>query len=156
MTEKTIKIEKLESALTRGMEYSFFMDKDCEDLKPTKKYPTDSGWDLRARNSGYVKCGSFKTIWTGVHVNLPSGIGAQVRGRSGLAAKGVYVAHGTIDNGYKGEIGVNMHTINPEGFSWSRGDRIAQLVLEPVLDCGNTELKWLERGENGFGSSGIK
>jgi dUTP pyrophosphatase len=140
--------------MTEGIDFKFLMEKGYDDLKPTKKHRSDTGWDIRAKTDGFIHGGSFATIKTGVSVDLPSGYGMQVRGRSGLAAKGVYVAMGTIDNGYKGEIGVNVFTLNPRGFSWDRGDRIAQLVLEKVLDYEDDDES--ERGENGFGSSGIK
>lgn len=101
-------------------------------------------------------------IPSGIHVDIPKGYEIQVRCRSGLALKhGIIVTNGigTIDESYKGDIGVVLTNTGSEDFIVHQGDRIAQLVLMPI-----TKIKWnpvesletSERGEGGFGHSGIK
>lgn len=101
-------------------------------------------------------------IPSGLHVDIPEGYEIQVRGRSGLALKqGIQITNGigTIDASYKGDIGVILTNSGSEDFIIHQGDRIAQLVLMPV-----TKIEWnlvdsleeSERGEGGFGHSGIK
>lgn len=104
--------------------------------------------------------GGRALVPTGIAIGLPPGFEAQVRPRSGLAAKhGVTVlnAPGTIDADYRGEIGVILINHGDEPFSVTRGQRIAQLIIAPV-----SRTQWLEvdrldptpRGEGGFGSTG--
>jgi dUTP pyrophosphatase len=101
-------------------------------------------------------------IKTGLKVAVPEGFELQVRPRSGLSAKTslrIANAPGTIDSDYRGEIGIIITNINPyENELILRGARIAQLVLAPVYKCVWKEVEVLsstERGEGGFGSTGI-
>ena len=95
-------------------------------------------------------------------MELPVGYEAQVRPRSGLALKHNLTltnSPGTIDAGYRGEVGVIMFNHGPEAFSISRGDRIAQMVickLPEVTLCAVESLSNSDRGEGGFGSTGKK
>lgn len=103
-----------------------------------------------------------KLIKTGVHIGLPEGYEAQVRPRSGLAyKKGIHVHFGTIDNQYKGDVGVLLFNLSDEPFEIKNGDRIAQLAIVPISqhefeevqsveDLGNTD-----RGQGGFGHTGV-
>ena len=97
-------------------------------------------------------------IRTGVHIQLPEGYEAQVRGRSGLNANhGIVVPTGTIDADYRGEICVVVYNLSREAYNIHAGDRIAQLVISPVIQADWHEVESLdqtERGENGFGSTG--
>lgn len=99
---------------------------------------------------------------TGLAIALPSGYECQVRSRSGLAAKhGVFClnAPGTIDSDYRGEIKVILANFGTESFTVQRGDRIAQLVIasyETVQWESVDSLDETERGEGGFGSTGLK
>jgi len=100
-------------------------------------------------------------IPTGLTVALPAGTEGQIRPRSGLAIRhGVTVlnAPGTIDSDYRGEIGVILVNLSDESFIISRGMRIAQLVVQPVLRARIEEVHQLDetsRGGGGFGSTGI-
>jgi dUTP pyrophosphatase len=106
--------------------------------------------------------GARAMIPTGLSIALPRGTEGQVRPRSGLAARhGVTVLNtpGTIDSDYRGEIQVILANFGDESFSVSRGLRIAQLVVAPVLQARISEPKKLQktaRGTKGFGSTGLK
>jgi len=101
-------------------------------------------------------------VRTGLFLELPIGIEAQVRPRSGLAAKnGITVlnAPGTIDADYRGEIGVILINLSKEVFAIENGERIAQLVIAKHERASWTEVEVLSettRGEGGFGSTGLK
>lgn len=123
-----------------------------------------AGMDLRANISETVTLQPLERtiIKTGLFIELPVGFEAQVRPRSGLAAKkGVTVlnAPGTIDADYRGEIGVILVNLSNETFSVENGERVAQLVIakhERADWIEVTELSETNRGEGGFGSTGVK
>jgi dUTP pyrophosphatase len=124
-----------------------------------------AGMDLRAAlGEGEVlelAPGAREMVPTGLGLQLPEGFEAQVRPRSGLAAKnGVTVlnAPGTIDSDYRGEVKAILINHGQEPFSIRRGDRIAQLVIAPVIRAAVVEVETLDqtgRGAGGFGSTGM-
>lgn len=125
----------------------------------------DSGFDLRANERGTLKPLERKLIGTGLYFELPDGYELQIRPRSGLAYKnGVTVLNspGTVDTGYRGEIKVLLVNISNEDFTWDKGERIAQGVISHRVssDYGDLievfEINESERGEGGFGSTGVK
>ena len=97
-------------------------------------------------------------INTGVHIQLPEGYEAQVRGRSGLnKTHGIVVPTGTIDADYRGEIGVVVYNLSREVYTIQEGERIAQLVISPVIQADWQQVANLDktdRGDGGFGSTG--
>ena len=97
-------------------------------------------------------------INTGVHIQLPEGYEAQVRGRSGLNRDyGIVVPTGTIDADYRGEIRVVVYNLSREPYIIEEGERIAQLVICPVVQADWQQVEHLDktdRGEGGFGSTG--
>jgi dUTP pyrophosphatase len=134
---------------------------------PLPSYATSqsAGLDLFAAIETNIKipASGISIIPTGIKIALPQGYEAQVRPRSGLAAKnGVTVlnAPGTIDADYRGEIKVILINLSHEEFIITRGMRIAQLVLAKHETINWEEVKTLEvdteRGEGGFGSTGLK
>src|SRR5690554_1911432 len=159
---------------------------------PSKAHATDSGFDLYASEDVIIEPGETTVVPTGIAVHLPEGYEAQVRPRSGITAKTkLRVQLGTIDNAYRGEIGVivdnidNITQLSMEGFAerWAvrdvsnrptdvseeidvnsylirKGDRIAQLVIQPLPAVEayevEGELEETERGEGGFGSTGVR
>ena len=135
----------------------------CEDL-PLPKYMSvaASGMDLYAAVdvATYLERGEIKLIPTGIHIELPLGYEAQVRPRSGLALKhGLTVVNtpGTIDSDYRGEIGIILGNLGKDRFTVERGMRIAQLVIQPVVQAELIEVERLEdshRGAGGFGHTG--
>ena len=133
---------------------------------PLPHYETiaSAGMDLRAKVSepSTLKPLQRAIVKTGLFIELPVGYEAQVRPRSGLAAKsGITVlnAPGTIDADYRGEIGVILVNLSNEPFTISNGERIAQLVIakhERALWDEVSELSQTDRGAGGFGSTGVK
>jgi dUTP pyrophosphatase len=123
-----------------------------------------AGMDLRANitDSQILKPLERTIIKTGLFIELPIGFEAQVRPRSGLAAKkGITVlnAPGTIDADYRGEIGVILVNLSNENFTIENGERIAQLIIAKHDRAEWIEVKELSetsRGEGGFGSTGVK
>lgn len=108
-----------------------------------------------------IKSGEFAMIPTGLSFAIPEGYEIQVRPRSGLAAKnGVTVLNtpGTIDSDYRGEVKVILINHGKYAFTVNNGDRIAQLIVAPVTQGvfeKTDELDSTERGEGGFGSTGV-
>ncbi len=127
---------------------------------PQKAHEDDAGFDLYASEAFLLKAHCYGCVPTALSIELPEGYEAQVRPRSGLAAKhGVTVlnAPGTIDAGYRGEVKVILINHGEEDFEITAGMRIAQLVISPVLPARFVEAVSLAestRGEGGFGSSG--
>ena len=139
------------------------INKSRHDL-PHYETIASAGMDLRASltESRILKPLGRTIVGTGLFIELPIGIEAQVRPRSGLAAKkGITVlnAPGTIDADYRGEIGVILVNLSNEDFTINNGERIAQLVIakhERAEWQEANELSTTERGEEGFGSTGTK
>ena len=123
-----------------------------------------AGMDLRAAvpddEPAVLKPGARLAVPTGLAFALPAGFEGQVRPRSGLALKaGVTCLNtpGTIDADYRGEVKVILINLGEEDFTIRRGDRIAQLVIAPVIQGGWREVESLDetaRGAGGFGSTG--
>ncbi len=131
---------------------------------PSYATSRSAGMDLLCAEVAEISIapGSRAMIATGIAIQLPDGFEAQVRPRSGLAAKhGVTVLNspGTIDADYRGEIKVILINLGYEPVTFARGDRIAQMVIAPVTQATWSEVVSLEesdRGSGGFGSTGTK
>lgn len=148
--------------------WSFFMEikvklySGCDDLMPVKAHSDDAAYDLRSRCDIVLEPGVSTLVPTGVYIELPVGYEAQIRPRSGLALKHDLMltnSPGTVDAGYRGEIGVIMYNAGRAAFSITRGDRIAQMVicrLPEVELVQADELNSTLRGEGGFGSTKIR
>ncbi len=132
---------------------------------PLPRYATalSAGADLLAAVTGPVVLGPGERVAvpTGLILEIPAGYEGQVRPRSGLALRtGVTVANapGTIDADYRGEVKVLLINLGREAVTITRGDRIAQLVIAPVIQVRLEEAEELgetERGSGGFGSTGV-
>jgi dUTP pyrophosphatase len=131
---------------------------------PTRATAGSSGFDLPAAVEGdlVIESGARALVPTGFAIALPAGFEAQVRPRSGLALRhGIVLpnAPGTIDADYRGEIQVIIMNAGREPFTIRRGDRIAQLVIAPVVRAEWEEVEALDetaRGAGGFGHSGTR
>lgn len=129
---------------------------------PERKSKNAAGFDLYAAKNTRVWHGIPGIIPTGVCLEMPDGMYAQVVSRSGLMSTGVQVSTGIIDADYRGEISVVLNNFRTSGPYWvGRGDRIAQLVFLPIpheVLVGDMvqvdELSETERGSGGFGSTG--
>ena len=133
-------------------------------VEPKYNYPTDSGFDLHSVIDTEIPPLGRILIPTGISLDIKDGYEVQVRSKSGLSLKqGLMVLNspGTIDNGYTGEIQVIVFNTNQETVVISKGMKIAQAVLCPVVNGKWVELvqestqKNKDRGDNGFGSTGI-
>lgn len=122
----------------------------------------DSGFDLRADMAYDISPGGVIIVKTGIKVAVPQGYELQVRTRSGSPInKGFVVANspGTVDSGYRGQVGVIVQNISDEYVYIEPGERIAQGVICPVYQANFIKVEELdetERGENGYNSTGVK
>ena len=131
---------------------------------PEYATPGSAGMDLRANIDAPITLapGERKLIPTGIHIALPVGCEAQVRPRSGLALKhGIGLANmlGTVDPDFRGQIGVILINLGQEDFVVNDGERIAQMVIakhETAEWEVVEELDETERGEGGYGHTGVK
>ncbi|HXM43827.1 MAG TPA: dUTP diphosphatase [Bryobacteraceae bacterium] len=119
----------------------------------------DAGLDLRAVEGAVLEPGVPRLVATGLAIELPPGYEAQIRPRSGLAAKHAITlpnSPATIDPGYRGEIRVILLNLGREAYEIQPGDRIAQMVIAryEAIEWQEGELNESRRGEGGFGSSG--
>jgi len=128
---------------------------------PTRAHDGDAGLDLYAVDAATIGPGERTAVATGIAIEIPPGFAGLVLPRSGLASRhGIALvnAPGLIDSGYRGEVRVLLlNTDRREAFEVEPGERIAQLVLTPVVDAEPievTELAASTRGAGGFGSSG--
>ena len=127
---------------------------------PYRAHPFDAGADLCALEGGVVyPFGGVAEFDTGVHVAIPESCAGFVKGRSGLAFRHRVLCHeGTIDYGYTGTIRVMLINFGNEPYTVKPGDRIAQLVIQPVVLTPFEQVQKLDktdRGCGGFGSTGV-
>ena len=140
-------------------------------ILPTRAHDTDAGLDLYAPvdvavpgSKARVDLGFWMgmeigsaTIDTGVHVEIPKGYVGFIKSKSGLNVKHGLTAEGVIDSGYTGSIVVKLYNHTGEYYYFDKGDKIAQLVLLPIITPELQlvyELEDTERGDGGFGSTG--
>ena len=124
---------------------------------PERAHATDAGLDLRSPITAIVPGHGAETIRTGVHVQLPKNTAGLIVSKSGLNVKYDLTSTGLIDEGYSGEIVIRLHNHSDQAYLVSKGDKVSQLVVIPVLYEQVEvvdELEETERGENGFGSTG--
>ena len=128
---------------------------------PKYQHPDDSGLDLVAIEPLEILPGESQLVRTGIAIELPENTEAQIRPRSGLALKHqitVLNSPGTIDRGYRGEIGVILINHGKKAFQVSPGMRIAQMVIVPIIRVqiqAIDSLSHSSRNAGGFGSTGL-
>lgn len=130
---------------------------------PDYAHDGDAGMDLYSIQDDIIEPLSWKLIPTGLACELPQGTEGQVRSKSGIALKnGVFVLNtpGTVDENYRGEIGVILYNLNTKSpYEIKKGQKIAQYVINQVEYVETIEiteeLSTTDRGEGGFGSSGL-
>jgi dUTP pyrophosphatase len=127
-------------------------------VAPTRGTEGSVGWDLYSPMKQVIPPKSVRKICTGVRIGMPPGLYCRLYGRSSLFVRGLIFNTGVIDTDYRGEVcGLAYNTLD-DHFFFEKGDRIGQLVF-----ASSVELDWLkveklentERGENGFGSTGV-
>ena len=127
---------------------------------PTRGSELAAGYDIYSAENGCVDIGSHRAISTQLSVAIPVGYYGRIAPRSGLAYKrAIDVLAGVVDPDYRGEIKVILVNHGREGYRFEKGDRIAQLVLEKIITPEVVQVDSLEdtqRGEGGFGSTGIR
>jgi dUTP pyrophosphatase len=132
-----------------------------EAIIPKFQKDGDAGLDIHAIEDFILNPGEHSLIGTGLKIEIPKGFEAQVRPRSGLALKNkitILNSPGTIDSGYRGDIGIMLMNHSKEKFEIKKGDRVAQLIIakhETPEIIEVNELEDSERGEGGFGHTGV-
>lgn len=141
--------------------YTLKIKKMNEDaIIPNFAHKGDAGMDLYSIEGVIIPPTESRLIKTGISIALPKNTEAQVRPRSGLALKysvTVLNTPGTIDEGYRGEIGIILINHGKEEFIVTKNMKIAQMVVKPIYDINILEVNELndtDRGEGGFGSTG--
>jgi len=127
---------------------------------PSYLYDSDVGFDLRANESIKLFPGEQKEIKTGIIIEIPEGCVGLIRDRVGIVTKmGVHTAAGTFDPGFRGEVSIFLVNLSEETKYVEQGMRVAQMIIIPVIKPKIIEVKELsdtERGDKGFGSTGLK
>jgi dUTP pyrophosphatase len=124
---------------------------------PSYGHVGDAGLDLYSVMDCVLKGGEARAISTGIQVAIPDGCVGLIWDKSGISLKNIHRLAGVVDSGYRGEIKVVMTNMSTEAFSITKGMKIAQMLIQPivkvkVVDAG--ELDETTRGEKGFGSTG--
>jgi len=127
---------------------------------PIKKKKGDAGFDLYSIEEVVLKPGEKKLVRTGIALEIPKGYFGLIKDRSGLAAKySLHCLAGVIDSNYRGEVKVVLINLGKETIKLEKHSRVAQLLIIPNPEFEVKEVKTLsntERGDNGFGSSGLR
>lgn len=130
---------------------------DEEAVCPDRAHEADAGADLFSTEDKWIWPWSSAVFDTGVHIAIPKGYVGEIEPKSGLNVKHNLVGWGTIDSGYTGSIRVKLYNLGWKPYKIHKWDKVAQLVIHPVLLCGFSQVETLdetERGDGGFGSTG--
>ena len=127
---------------------------------PEYAHSGDAGMDLFSVENITIKPGERIVCRTGIAMKIPDGYVGLIWDKSGIASKdGIKTMGGVIDSGYRGEIGVVLQNLSRENYEIKRGDKIAQMLIQKVESPQIEEIEELndtERGEGGFGSTGVR
>lgn len=124
---------------------------------PSYGHIGDAGLDLYSSINCILARGEVKAIATGIQVEIPAGYVGLIWDKSGISLEGVHRLAGVIDAGYRGEVKVVMANLGDKDFSVETGMKIAQLLIQPIVEVNVMDVDELEessRGKNGFGSTG--
>lgn len=125
----------------------------------SKKHFTDAGLDICSNEDKIIPSRNSSLIDTGIHIEIPEGFVGMIKSRSGLSVKHkIEIGAGIIDHEFRGIVMVHLYNHGDKPFEIKKGDRIAQLLTIPILLDKYTKVNVLtetERGESGFGSSGV-
>ena len=131
-------------------------------MSPDAKLPSyghkgDAGLDLFSSTDSVLEVGAVYAVPTGIKVEIPGGYVGLIWDKSGISLKGVHRLAGVVDAGYRGEVKVVMINWGQSPFIIEKGMKIAQLLIQPIVEVEVEEVEDLEdstRGEGGFGSTG--
>ncbi len=126
-------------------------------IMPTRAHEADAGLDLYARHKKTIPPHTARMFDTGVHIELPPNTTGFIKSKSGLNAKHSLLTEGVIDEGYTGPILIKVYNHGKKPYTVSKGDKISQLVIIPIVKPELElveELADTERGSNGIGSTG--
>ncbi len=124
---------------------------------PSYQHKGDAGLDVFSAVDCVLEAGAVKAIPTGIKMAIPDGYAGLVWDKSGISLKGVHRLAGVIDSGYRGEVKVVLVNLGQEPFRIEKGMKIAQLLIQPIVEVKvieTDELGETLRGEEGFGSTG--
>lgn len=124
---------------------------------PAYSYPGDAGLDLYSLENKVLKPGELHIFPLGFKMEIPTGSTALIWDRGGLGAKGIKSLGGVYDAGYRGEYSVTLQNLSKKNFSIKKGDRIAQILIQPVFSVKIKEVNKISpslRGEGRHGSTG--
>ena len=129
-------------------------------IAPTRAHGTDAGLDLYCAEDTCVYANDSAVFDTGVHIQLPENTYGKLESKSGLNVNhGIVSCGGTIDQGYTGSIKVKLYNLTDRGYTFHRGEKICQLIVQPCLYVPvEIATEWsndTERGDKGFGSTGV-
>lgn len=126
-------------------------------IMPERAHELDAGLDLFTPVDFVVPAHGYAFVDTGVHAELPWGTCGRICSKSGLNRKSGITADGLIDEGYTGSIGITVHNDGDVDYRFSRGDKVAQMVIEDIrrpMPVQVSEISGGTRGDDGFGSTG--
>jgi len=131
-----------------------------EAIIPSYSLPGDAGMDMYSVEDAVIEAGERKLISTGISIELPEGFVSLVWDKSGIALKkGIKTMGGVIEHTYRGEYKIILFNTSKEKFEIKKGDKIAQVLIQPIVTAEIEEVEELSdsvRGKGGFGSTGIK
>ena len=122
--------------------------------KPERAHYNDSGADVFSAQDIVLNPHSVYAVPLGIGVNLPDGYDMVVHCKSGLSKKGIWASNAPIDAGYKGEIHAILYNTTDKPFNITKGDKIGQMVMRPVIYADFVEETGKEREKGAFGSTG--
>lgn len=126
---------------------------------PVYQHPGDAGMDLFAAEDVKLGPGEVMAVPTGIKMAIPDGYVGLIWDKSGLSLQGVHRLAGVVDAGYRGEVKVVMVNLGREPYIFKQGQKVAQMLIQPVeavelVDAGEADLDETSRGSGGFGSTG--
>jgi dUTP pyrophosphatase len=124
---------------------------------PSYHHQGDAGLDIFSAVDCVLEAGTAMAVPTGIKVAIPEGYAGLIWDKSGISLKGVHKLAGVVDSGYRGEVKVVLVNLGREPFRIEKGMKIAQLLIQPVIEVQvveTDELGETSRGEEGFGSTG--
>lgn len=141
------------------MTTTVFIKPTAPEFMPVRQHESDACFDVVAAETVTVEAGKVARIPLGFAMQLSTGWEAQIRGRSGMNTKGLLSLFGTVDSGYRGEVAAVVYNASDAPWTAEKGMRVAQMAVRPVPEVRLVVVDKLaesDRGERGFGSTGVR